>query len=233
VLVLAIDTATTRMTAGVVELDADGVPHERSSRAGEGARTHAEHLAPWIRDVADEAGVALAGLDALVCGVGPGPFTGLRVGMVTAAALADALGRPLHGVCTHDALARPASDAGATGVLAVTDARRREVYWTITLDGVRRAGPAVSRPADLAAELSGGALSGERVDTLVGDAADALAALTGLRTAAPSGPTPAALVAVAAPDLLAGRPSGPWRPLYLRRPDAVPPGAPKPVSRPA
>ena len=89
----------------------------------------------------------------MVAGTGPGPFTGLRVGLVTAAALADALAIPAYGVCSLDGLAvRAGGEHGR--VLAVTDARRREVYWAAYADGVRIAGPAVDRPADLAGRVA-------------------------------------------------------------------------------
>lgn len=236
-LVLALDTATTAMTAGVVELGAGGVTTALAARTGAGSRAHAEHLAPWIRAVLAEVGAAPADLDAVVCGVGPGPFTGLRVGLMTAAALGDALDRPVHGVGTHDALARARPEGG---VLTVTDARRREVYWTATarvgpLDTTapRTHGPRVSTPAALAAALTDDPdLRGIR--TAVGDAAATMAALVDdLVVDGPTGPSPAGLVAVAASDLLVGRTPAPLVPLYLRRPDAVPPGAPKAVSRPA
>ena len=87
----------------------------------------------------------MADLDAVVVGCGPGPFTGLRVGMATAAAYGHALGIPVHGVCSLDAIGvRTSGDT-----LVVTDARRREVYWARYRDGVRIAGPAVNAPADV------------------------------------------------------------------------------------
>jgi tRNA threonylcarbamoyl adenosine modification protein YeaZ len=224
VLVLALDTATARITAGVVELGADGLGVTLAARDGEGARAHAELLAPAVRDALAEAGRARTDLDAVVAGLGPGPFTGLRGGLVTAAAMGDALGLPVHGVATHDALA-----AGVPGtVLVVTDARRREVYWSLFVDGVRTHGPEVAAPADLAARIGPGGELGP-VDRVLGDAA----AQVGPAEAdgGTSGPTPTGLVAVAAPALRAGTVPGPLVPLYLRRPDAVPPGAPKAVTR--
>jgi tRNA threonylcarbamoyl adenosine modification protein YeaZ len=225
VLVLALDTATARITAGVVELP-DGVtgtgPRTLAARDGEGARAHAELLAPAIRDALAEADRTRTDLDAVVVGLGPGPFTGLRVGLVTAAAMGDALGLPVHGVPTHDALA-----AGVPGaVLVVTDARRREVYWSLLVDGVRTHGPEVVAPADLAARLGPGGDLGP-VDRVLGDAAEQVGPPEA--GGGTPGPTPAGLVAVAAPALRAGGPPGPLAPLYLRRPDAVPPGAPKTV----
>src|SRR5690242_20931894 len=88
---------------------------------------------PGVLAACDEAGIALADLSAVVTGAGPGPFTGLRVGMVTAAALGDALGLPVHGVCSLEAIAH-----GLGAVLVVTDARRREVYWAAYDDDGRR-----------------------------------------------------------------------------------------------
>jgi tRNA threonylcarbamoyl adenosine modification protein YeaZ len=220
VLVLALDTATARITAGVVELPedaADGPPVTLAGRDAVGARAHAELLAPAVRDALAEAGRTRRDLDAVVVGLGPGPFTGLRVGLVTAAATGDALGLPVHGVPTHDAVA-----AGVPGrVLVVTDARRREVYWSLVVDGVRTHGPEVIAPALLAERDLG------RLDAVLGDAADRV----GGEPAALPGPSPEGLVAVAAPALRAGDVPGPLVPLYLRRPDAVPPGAPKTVTR--
>ena len=218
-LVLALDTATARITAGVVELGPDGPPVTLAARDGVGARAHAELLAPAVRDALAEAGRTRRDLDAVVAGLGPGPFTGLRVGLVTAAAMGDALGIPVHGVGTHDAMA-----AGLPGrVLVVTDARRREVYWSLVVDGVRTHGPEVVAPAVLAERLE---TDLGPVDRIVGDAADQIGAEVEL-----PGPTPAGLVAVAAGALRAGTTPAPLAPLYLRRPDAVPPGAPKTVTR--
>ncbi|HEY0640674.1 MAG TPA: tRNA (adenosine(37)-N6)-threonylcarbamoyltransferase complex dimerization subunit type 1 TsaB, partial [Pseudonocardiaceae bacterium] len=106
-LVLAIDTATPAVTAGLVELPglpADGPPVELARAVTVDARAHAEQLAPHVREV-----LGGAVPEAVVVGVGPGPFTGLRVGMVTAAALGDGWGVPVHGVCSLDAVAHQAA----------------------------------------------------------------------------------------------------------------------------
>ena len=212
--VLALDTATPAVTAGVVELTADGIV-ERSVRVAHDPRKHAELLMPGIVEACDEAGVALPDLAAIVTGVGPGPFTGLRVGMVTAAALGDALGVPVHGVCSLDAIAN-----GLGAVLVVTDARRREVYWAAYgEDGRRTQGPHVDAPAVLLERMP-------HVRAAAGGSAE----VTGLPVVGPSAPTPAGLVAVAAPALRAGVVPGPLEPLYLRRPDAQEPGARKRVT---
>ena len=160
-----------------------------------------------------------ADLGAVVVGLGPGPFTGLRVGLVTAATMADALGRPAYGVCSLDAV-------GAGERVVVTDARRREVYWA-RYDGDERVeGPAVERPAELAERLRG---SGARLvgagAVLHRDAFDGLPVDDG-----PGHPSCPALVRLAADRVLGGAPSDPLTPLYLRRPDAVEPGVTKRVT---
>jgi tRNA threonylcarbamoyl adenosine modification protein YeaZ len=189
-IVLAIDTATPAVTAGVVRLDGVEVLAERVTVD---ARAHAEQLTPNVLGALADAGLTVNDLGAVVVGCGPGPFTGLRVGMATAAAYGHALGIPVHGVCSLDAIG--IESAGTTSeVLVVTDARRREVYWARYRDGVRVEGPAVNTPAD------------------VPGAADAL-----LR--APVYPTVAGLVRAVA-DWTAE--PAPLIPLYLRRPDAKP-----------
>ncbi|MGC2567352.1 MAG: tRNA (adenosine(37)-N6)-threonylcarbamoyltransferase complex dimerization subunit type 1 TsaB, partial [Mycobacterium sp.] len=119
-LVLAIDTATPAVTAGIV--DGSGVLAERVSID---ARAHAERITPNVLAALADAGRTMADLGAVVVGCGPGPFTGLRVGMATAAAYGHALGIPVYGVCSLDAIG--GQTTGET--LVVTDARRREVYW--------------------------------------------------------------------------------------------------------
>ncbi len=224
-LVLALDTATPAVTVGVVELGHS--PVERAGRVREGARKHVELLMPAVLEASDEAGVRPADLDALVVGTGPGPFTGLRVGMVTAAALGDALDRPVYGVCSLDAIAASAAAprfGGRTGegVLVVTDARRREVYWAAYDGGGRRtAGPEVQTPAALRERLPD-----LGVVAAAGGAADGL----GLPVLPPASPTPVGLASVAAGALLTGAAPGPLVPLYLRRPDAVVPGELKRVT---
>lgn len=200
--ILAIDTATTDLVAGVVE----GTGARTLAGACVPTRAHNETLVPEITRLLGEAGIGFADLEAVVVGCGPGPFTGLRVGMATASALGQALGVPVHSVCTHDAVA-----AGLGGdALVVTDARRREVYWARYSGGARVDGPDVCKPADLAsppvAVLSVPPGLAEQV------AVEA-------REVTYAAPTPAGLVAAA--DFSAA--SGPLVPLYLRRPDAVPP----------
>jgi tRNA threonylcarbamoyl adenosine modification protein YeaZ len=141
-LVLAIDTATPAVTAGVVKLDGIDV---LAQRVTVDARAHAETLTPNVLAALDDAGLTVDDLGTVVVGCGPGPFTGLRVGMATAAAYGHALGIPVHGVCSLDAIGVDTRG----DVLVVTDARRREVYWARYRDGVRVDGPAVDAPADV------------------------------------------------------------------------------------
>ncbi|SHE41648.1 tRNA (adenosine(37)-N6)-threonylcarbamoyltransferase complex dimerization subunit type 1 TsaB [Streptoalloteichus hindustanus] len=228
-LVLAIDTATPAVTTGLVQLDAVAGPRTLAERVTVNARAHGELLTPHVQAVLAEADVRLGDVDAVVCGAGPGPFTGLRVGLVTAAALGHALDRPVYPVATPDAIAWEVFRAGGEGaeLLVVTDARRREVYWArYDTTGARVDGPNVERPADLAARLAGMV-----VRRAVGQGAELYADVLGLPVAAPSFPSPAGLVGAAAEALLSHARPGPLTPLYLRRPDAVEPGARKRVSQ--
>jgi tRNA threonylcarbamoyl adenosine modification protein YeaZ len=199
--VLAIDTATPAVTAGVVRRTPAGVD-VLGERVTVDPRAHAEQLTPNVLGALADAGLRMADLDAVVVGCGPGPFTGLRVGMATAAAYGHALDLPVYGVCSLDAIG--VDTAG--DVLVVTDARRREVYWARYRDGVRVDGPAVNAPADVPADASAVAGSPEH------------AALFGVVQLSPSVPTASGLVRVA--DW--ANPPEPLVPLYLRRPDAKP-----------
>ena len=225
-LVLARDTATPAVTAGVVEVT-PAAAATRSVRVAHDARKHGELLMPAVLAVCAEAGTTLQDVDAIVVGAGPGPFTGLRVGMVTAAALGDALAVPVHGVCSLDAIAAEAVRDGVAGrldgpLLVATDARRREVYWAAyDTSGVRTTGPHVEAPAVLAGRLA---------ELGVTAAAGACAEGLGLPVVPPSTPGPGGLVACAVNALRAAAPPGPLEPLYLRRPDAVAPGPRKPVT---
>ncbi len=196
--VLAIDTATPAVTAGVV---ADG--EVVAERVTVDARAHAERITPNVLAALADAGLTMADLDAVVVGCGPGPFTGLRVGMATAAAYGHALGIPVYGVCSLDAIG--GQTTGET--LVVTDARRREVYWARYRDGVRIDGPAVSAPADVDPGVAQ-AVAGSPEH----------AALFGLPMCEPSYPTPAGLVAAVTEWSATARRA--LVPLYLRRPDA-------------
>lgn len=205
--ILAVDTATPAVTAGLVDSAGATVLAERVTVD---ARAHAERITPNVLAALDEAGLSMPDLDAVVVGCGPGPFTGLRVGMATAAAYGHALGIPVYGVCSLDAMGVLARRVSNDEVLVVTDARRREVYWARYRDGVRVAGPAVCAPGDVDVDAA---------QAVAGSPAHA--ALFDLPVLDIAYPTAAGLVA--AVDDWDTDPA-PLVPLYLRRPDAQPPG---------
>ena len=149
-MLLAFDTATPLVTVALH--DGDDVVAERASTR---PMKHGEDLAPLIEALLREQGLVRQDLTALAVGVGPGPFTGLRVGLVTARTLALVLELPVYGVCTLDVLAVEAVEVGTVreDFLVATDARRKEVYLaSYDADGARLAGPEVLRPADAATE---------------------------------------------------------------------------------
>lgn len=244
-LVLALDTSTPQVSAGVVQLRR---PHELiaalqadptgpvrpaqvlAQRAVTDGLGHAERLMPLVADALAQADRTLRELDAVVVGIGPGPFTGLRVGMVTAASLGDALNRPVHGVPSHDGLARSLSPLSGD-LLVVTDARRREVYVSgYRADGRRVLGPLVAAPAavpDLLAEhdLRPVHVAGAGAELLELPGTEQLAE----RLTVPADAPVLGLVECAATGLLTDVVPGPLVPLYLRRPDATVPGARKSV----
>jgi len=219
VLLLALDTSTPAVTVAV----ADGTSVLAESTVAD-ARRHGELLAPAIQRVLAAADAVATDLTGVAVGVGPGPFTGLRVGIVTARALGAALGCAVHGVCSHDALAY------ATGsrqpLLAVTDARRREVYWAGYADARTRVdGPGVVTPAELAARFPG--------VPAIGAGAQLYPDVFGAGTAGGDEsvyPSAGAIARLVTERLAAGgEPLAPV-PLYLRRPDAVAPGPRQQVS---
>lgn len=227
-LLLALDTATEAVVAAVLDTSTDEVVGGASFR---GPVAHGEQLAPVVAEALDQAGASPSDLGAIGVGRGPGPYTGLRVGLVHAEVLGWALGIPVHGVCTLDVLAAQAAAGGgvASEFLVVTDARRREVYWArYAADGDRISGPAVDRPADVCAALSSdgspGAVAGpedERVVLLPAVGAGAARypdVFPGARE--PLFPDAAFVARLAAAQLLRGEPAD-VTPLYLRRPDAV------------
>lgn len=215
-LILGLDTATPAVT---VALHDGGQPLAQLVTVD--AHRHAELLAPAISKVLADAGVARTDLTGIAVGVGPGPYTGLRVGLVTARVLGAALDVPVYGACSLDVIA---ADVEADGeFLVATNARRREVYWaSYGADGRRVSGPAVSAPADVPARGlpvagEGAVLYPDRLPNGTGPAYPAAASLCRLVTAALRDGDEGTLLS---PD-----------PLYLRRPDAREPGAPKRVSQ--
>ena len=222
-LLLALDTATAAVTVAVH--DGRRLLAEQSRLD---ARRHAELLAPMIESTLAEAAVDRGDLTAICCGVGPGPFTSLRVGLVTARTLGFALGIEVLGICSLDALAVGAVRLGTVGpkFVVAADARRREVYWarySRAADGSPerlddpQVGPAAGLPRDGLTVVGRGAVL---YPDLLGPAAEPFEVRAGdLAGAAVRG------LAAGSNALL------PPEPLYLRRPDAVEPGAGKRVLR--
>lgn len=210
-LILALDTATPATTVAV---------HDGTRVLAESAHVdplrHAEVLAPAIEAALNEAGCGIGDLTRIGVGVGPGPFTGLRVGLVTAQTVAAVHELPVHGVCTLDVLAAAAElhdDDG--GFLVVTDARRKEVYWARYADRrTRLDGPHVTKPDEVGT-----------TEPVVGRGGELYP------DAFPHRRRPIDASAGVLAELVAEEhaPALPPRPLYLRRPDAATPGARKRV----
>lgn len=203
-MLLAFDTATPQVAVALY--DGTTVLAEEISTQ---PMKHGEQLAPLISSVLASAGCAISDLSAIAVGVGPGPFTGLRVGLVTARTLGHVLDVPVHGVCTLDILAAEAVASGAVvgEFLVATDARRKEVYLaSYSGTGERTSGPAVLRPAEAASSRptvgEGAVLYPEAFPNGVG----------------PARPSAAWLARIAAAGTV---PLLEPEPLYLRRPDAV------------
>ena len=217
-LLLALDTATPAVTVALH----DGTRVVAQSTAHD-PRRHGELLAPGVAAVLSEAGADRRDLTDVAVGTGPGPFTGLRVGLVTARTLALALGLRLHGVCTLDVLARDAVGGDtpglAGGFVVATDARRREVYWAgYDGAGARGGGPAVARAADVPRDSRPVVGRGAALYTdVLGD------------PAGPLDPSGAALARLVVAGLAAGTVFDELEPRYLRRPDVMEPAARKRV----
>lgn len=206
-MLLGLDTATAAVTVALCTPTGEVVAQSTVLDA----RAHGERLAPAIARVLAQAGVRREQISAVAVGVGPGPFTSLRVGLVTATVLGHILSIPVHGVCTLDAIALASRRTDRFRV--VTDARRREVYWA-TYDGTSRLdGPHVTRPSDIDADLPAVG-AGARLYPDAFPVADE--------------PLDASAAAVCG-WVVAGLPLLEPLPLYLRRPDADEPGARKKV----
>lgn len=211
-LLLAIDTSGPAVSVAVHD-GSDVV----ATASGEGTMAHGELLAPAVRDALADAGRTTADLTDVAVGVGPGPFTGLRVGIVTARTLASTLGLAAHGVCSLDALALDAAAQGSVDGehLVAIDARRREVYWARYVPGPdgrprRVDGPHVEKPADVARAHPGLPVVG-RGGSLYADLLTAV-----------DGPLDASAAALARGVVDGVVEVLPLEPLYLRRPDAQP-----------
>jgi tRNA threonylcarbamoyladenosine biosynthesis protein TsaB len=181
-----------------------------------------------IADVLDEAILAPGDLAAVVVGVGPAPYTGLRIGLATGRALGLALGIPVWGVGSLEALAADAvarlSPPPGTRLLAAADARRREIYWAAYRVGpegeaVPEGGPAV-----------GPAASAPAADVVVGGAVSVYPDVLPTMPAAPLRVDPAVLAGLGVARAAMGAVQ-PMAPIYLRRPDVAPPSPRKRVTR--
>lgn len=218
--VLALDTATPDLVTGVVDTSSGQIDEQ----VIENTRLLSEQLMPAVEEVIGKQTSGYNALDAIAVGVGPGPFTGLRVGMATASALGQALGIPVHGVCTHDAIAHEVAtnlEQPAT-LLVATDARRKEVYFAfyrITNGTATRVGePDVVRPEDLQVPVELGELD---IISIPAHLVERLPESVRASRVLNQRPTATGLAAIAA---LQDNPQ-PLVPLYLRRPDAKEPAA--------
>jgi len=202
--VLAIDTS---VGVSVAILRSNGVLTQ-SQAVDHGMQ--GELTAELISKVVIDSGLEISEITDVVVGVGPGPFTGLRVGLVTAEVFAHARQIPIHGICSLDAVAFEY----AKPCVVVTDARRKELYWA-RYEGIRIGEPQVSKPEELAtqfpdtefvgpgAQIYPDVISGQVMELKAGSLAKLFASGS------------AQLVSVS--------------PMYLRKPDAVEPTTRKSV----
>lgn len=224
-LTLALETATDRVGCALAEDDAVVATFELSQ-----GRRHAETLLPAVEACLAQVGASVEGLGAVVADIGPGLFTGLRVGLATARSLAYALDLPTVGVSSLEVLAHDVRLAGRV-TCAVIDARRGEVFWQLfrpdaATDGVRPLSPpSCTSPADLAAELRSMAEDLLIVGDGVGRYADVFVDLRDTVLAGPEHhfPSTGALALLGLRALRQTGGAGPetLEPLYLRAPDAA------------
>lgn len=213
---LAFDTCLAACSAAVVE---DG--RVLATRGDPMLRGHQERLAPLVAEVMAEAGLSFDRLDRVGVTVGPGSFTGLRVGLAFAKGLGAALSIPVVGVGLLEALAEPLAAASGP-VFAVLDAKRGQVYLQAFADGAALMAPDALELGVAQARLA--ELAGHGRATLIGSGAPLLAEiLPGARVIAADHADPAAVARLAA-----ARAPTPPRPLYLRAPDARLPGGREP-----
>ena len=201
-MLLAIDTSAGTSVA-VVDRDRGVLAYRDTADT----RGHAELVGVYIAECLAESGIAVAELSGVVAGMGPGPFTGLRVGITAARTFAFGAGKPLVPLVSHDAIAYGLTEP----TLVVTDARRREVFWSLysAPDSlglpIRLEGPSLAKPDELPTPAGVARLEAATVS--------------------------AAQLGLLAESLYAnGRPFGPAEALYLRSPDVTVSAGPKRVS---
>ncbi|SMG31149.1 tRNA (adenosine(37)-N6)-threonylcarbamoyltransferase complex dimerization subunit type 1 TsaB [Agreia pratensis] len=205
-MLLAIDTSAGTSVA-IVDPSTRAIVIERSTPD---TMRHAEVIGTLLAEALSFAGIRPSALDGVVVGMGPGPFTGLRVGIAAARTFALGAGLPLHPMVSADAVARQEALTGASDtVMVVTDARRKEVFWSLydlsAAEPVRLDGPGLAKPDAL-----------PHSDARRVDAAE----------------IPAAQLALAAAGLLAaGLPLASDEALYLRSPDVTMPSGIKRVTQ--
>ncbi len=228
-IVLAVDTAGSACSAAILS---DGAPVV--SRSEPMRRGQAEHLVPMVLSMAGEAGLALSDIDLFAVTVGPGAFTGLRIGLAACSGMALAADRPIIGIGNLEAAARavPADRIAGGTLLVALDSRRAEIF----AQPFGKAHEPLAEPSCLAPGALSSGLPGGPV-LVTGDAADAAAdALRHSRDpdnvsvfedAGPADPTVVAALAAERAGQ-AGRESP--QPLYLRPPDATPAPAPRPIA---
>jgi tRNA threonylcarbamoyladenosine biosynthesis protein TsaB len=230
---LAIDTST--WTASVAVTDEHGAVIAAGDARTE---THSENLLPLVADVVARAGIAPAALDAIAVGVGPGSFTGLRIGLATAKGVAFAAGRPLWAVSSLAALAVELAGACDAALLVpVLDARRGEIFAGFYgRDGRARAPECVLAPPALAAAIAA-VRNADETCALAGDALDVygeLRAIDGVMTPTCRATPAAAAIARLALDGDRVDVLGHGAPVYIRPSEAevkYPDGVPGALKR--
>ena len=212
---LAIDTSTNQIAIGLFQFGKPDLVLTKND-----SLRHAEYASVLIQKIIKESGLNFSEVDAITCGIGPGPFTGLRVGIVSAQVIGHALNIPVYGVCSHDAIAyEHYQNNSHQESTVITDARRKEVYWTQYRFGKRISTPKVSKLEDV--EIIGDKLLHETLNPifLAKIAIESLnqsEKILDVKTFVTDSPTgDGSIVSLPAQVLL------PAIPLYLRRPDAL------------
>ena len=221
--ILAIDSATAACSAAV--WSGDGIAAHRFETM---ARGHAVHLMPMVRDVMAESGLDFPDLDFIATTTGPGGFTGLRIGLAAARALAMAAKLPIVGYSTLETVARsPRRDANRRPVLVVLDAKRTDFYFQL----FKPDGAAMGPPATAAPDLIAAAVTPQNPVIICGDGADAVFETINAygiqleRSKGPDVPDAAILAQIAHSDVGSDMKfqfkSRPPEPVYLRAPNAA------------